>query len=468
LDLERLLPDLAAAYHGIETTFDEIEAVWSGTSAGFDPPWIELEINRSEMARLSHLDRAAVILMKSNLEKIASQSGEILKSVRVLKGLTQPLHGPSRQEDASPRVSPIDPDRIGATVKVVATLWIAFLIWVYVDPPGHAGFVQLSGTLALALVMMPQARPSMLFMPFAIGSAFAGMIYMLVMPKLAGYWELAAVLFAATFMIYFLFSEPKQGLSRLAGVVTLLVLTSVQNQQSYSFSHFANTTAMLLLLVAFLTALSYIPNSPRPEKVFIRLMSRYAHCSARLLDRSDWTARRKGWFGRKWGADLYRSNLHALPTRLGQVCQGIDFHSLSPDDRERIQTLLTSIHTLNSRIFAIEEAHRHPPSGELSTGLHDEVAALRRSLVKLLHDWDNEKPSDTQGDLSERLRLALAGIEARVESAFTSLEGSRLSDDSYMTVYRLLGSYRGLAEAVVAYAKACGGIDWSRWREARF
>ena len=34
--------------------------------------------------------------------------------------------------------------------------------------------------------------------------------------------------------------------------------------------------------------------------------------------------------------------------------------------------------------------------------------------------------------------------------------------------YRLLGAFRSVSEALVRYADAAPGIEWSRWREERF
>jgi len=96
------------------------------------------------------------------------------------------------------------------------------------------------------------------------------------------------------------------------------------------------------------------------------------------------------------------------------------------------------------------------------------MAAWRHSLVSLFQDWSNFSPPDKYDDLAKRLQLGLAKIEARIEDSFKSLEGESLDDESYLDAYRLLGSYRGLTEAVLAYAKVSNGIDWSRWREARF
>jgi hypothetical protein len=251
----------------------------------------------------------------------------------------------------------------------------------------------------------------------------------------------------------------------LAGLVTLLVVTSIQNQQSYSFAQFAITITMILLVVALIVALSYVPFSPRPEKVFLRLLGRYAHSGACLLEQ---VGQKQWWMVGQSKADHCRSSLENLTGRLGQVSKGIDFRCLSLNNKDQVQALLASIHTLNVRILALEEAHRQGQSDHLSASVCDDLAAWRRSLLKLFLNWGDNTPFASHDGLAQRLELELANIEARIKEGLKSLEGERSKDESYLNVYRLLGSYRGLSEAVVACSQVSGGIDWSRWREARF
>ncbi len=37
-----------------------------------------------------------------------------------------------------------------------------------------------------------------------------------------------------------------------------------------------------------------------------------------------------------------------------------------------------------------------------------------------------------------------------------------------MLFYRLLGGYRGVSDAALAYARAAGAIDWKQWQEEKF
>ena len=218
-----------------------------------------------------------------------------------------------------------------------------------------------------------------------------------------------------------------------------------------------------------LTALSYVPVSPRPEKVFLRLVSRYARYGADLLERVDHAREELPQGARGWKLGLYRSGLKNIPLRLAQMSQGIDFRVLGPESREHVKSLLASVHALNVRIFALEEAHRHERPGTLTQDLQDDMAGWRHALVKLFRDWSDGSLAETPTDLAQRLNLRLAKIETRMEEALQSTqEGAGSGNDSYLDAYRLLGSYRGLSEATLVHSEARERIDWSRWREARF
>ena len=77
------------------------------------------------------------------------------------------------------------------------TMWIAFLVWIYINPPGHEIFVFLTSLFVMISAMM-RMRPSIMFLPFLYGSAFAGIMYVFVMPHLSGYIELGLMVFGVT------------------------------------------------------------------------------------------------------------------------------------------------------------------------------------------------------------------------------------------------------------------------------
>ena len=96
---------------------------------------------------------------------------------------------------------------------------------------------------------MAQVPALSLLLPFAGGCAFAGVLYVFVMPHLSGYSELGLMMFLATFAIYYLFAEPRQALAKMGAIIPFVVLISVQNEQTYDFAGYANSVAMIMLAI---------------------------------------------------------------------------------------------------------------------------------------------------------------------------------------------------------------------------
>ena len=64
--------------------------------------------------------------------------------------------------------------------------------------------------------------------------------------------------------------------------------------------------------------------------------------------------------------------------------------------------------------------------------------------------------------------VALTIGDTRIEAALDGMSDARLSESEAEQFYRLLGSYRGLSEALIDYAGCAGVVDWDRWREEKF
>jgi hypothetical protein len=66
----------------------------------------------------------------------------------------------------------------------VANLWIAALLWIYVQPLAGTSFVLLSATLAIQIVL-PQVPVAFVAGPMLGAFAICGVIYARIMPKLS-------------------------------------------------------------------------------------------------------------------------------------------------------------------------------------------------------------------------------------------------------------------------------------------
>jgi hypothetical protein len=165
---------------------------------------------------------------------------------------------------------------------------------------------------------------------------------------------------------------------------------------------------------------------------------------------------------------LYRNDLLELPGKLGMWGAMIDHRLFPGTSPEQVQALVTSLQALAYRINALVDAREYPQAELLVRELKDDVRAWRLAIEGLFQSWAADPAFASGGDLQERLVAVLAKLESRIDTTFDKVEQGKLGAGDYENFYRLLGSYRGLSEAVVAHARLAEGIGWDQWREARF
>jgi hypothetical protein len=90
------------------------------------------------------------------------------------------------------------------------------------------------------------------------------------------------------------------------------------------------------------------------------------------------------------------------------------------------------------------------------------------AIEALFKRWSDNPATELNVDIQERLALTLTAMETRIDQTLTLAEQGELRPEDYENFYRLMGSYRGLSESVVAHAKLAEGIDWAQWKEERF
>jgi uncharacterized membrane protein YccC len=467
LDLNKLLPNLEAVCAELEMRFEKIQGMLAGEAPAQALKPIALAVDKTELAARSHFERAALAVTKTQLDRLEALSRSLFECVEDINGFSRQSSVPPRDKAPRPGLA-LDPDRIGAVARVLAGLWFAFLIWVYIDPPGHTSFVVMIVAMGLGLARFPQLPVSKTFLPALLSCGFAGGVYIFVMPHLSGYLQLGLMIFAVTFGIAYLFSTPQQGLSRAFGLAFFAVLTSIDNQQTYDFANFASSTAMIFLVLSLLLVTSYIPFLPQPEKAFLRLLRRFFRHAEFLMSRMALDHDpKKGWVGR-WKMMLYQNDIMELPQKLAAWGGQIDQRLFPGNTPEQVQTLVNSLLALALRIKDLLSVRENPQSTLLARELIDDVRAWRMAIEALFKRWSDNPATEPDVDLPEQLALEMKAMETRIDQTFTLAEQGELGPVDYENFYRLMGSYRGLSESVVAHAKLVKGISWGQWKEARF
>jgi hypothetical protein len=129
--------------------------------------------------------------------------------------------------------------------------------------------------------------------------------------------------------------------------------------------------------------------------------------------------------------------------------------------------MVTSIQVLVYRIDQILETtliYREKP---LSLELREDLKICHRGIETTFDRWSRTPETEPVAPLKLRLEAALCLLEKRVENVI-SRGGSEVTPQEEEDFFRLLGGYRGVSEAALAYAGAAQVINWDHWREERF
>jgi len=225
-------------------------------------------------------------------------------------------------------------------------------------------------------VVRAGANPKAMALAFVLGTVLAGIPYLFIMPHLSSYAELGLMIFGGCFAIGYLAPKMKTGL-----LAMFLRFISVQNEQTYSFLAWADGLTMIVLASALVIAIAYIPTSPRPEKVFLRLYRRfYRHSGFLISGLASDGQRLKGITGR-WRAVFYRNDLLELPGKLAACGGKIDYRVLPATTLEQVQDLVSSLYVLAFRIKELVEAGAHPQAELVRERLRDDLQSWHQVIA---------------------------------------------------------------------------------------
>jgi len=473
-DLNRLLPQLNTLHIELERRFAQIERMLAGDAPESIPQIIDLQLDQNASRSLSHFHKAAFTIVQIRLLRIEALTRSLFETVQDLKGFPTAHLLPSAISRPSTGFIP-DPDRATAAIQVMASVWLAFLLWIYIEVPGGSSFIVLSGSLGMTLASMPQISVSLVLAPTAAGILFACALYVFVMPQLSSFVGLGALIFAVTFAAGYLFHTPQQAILRLMGIMPFVVITGITNQQNYNFLAAANTALMLFLMYALLALTTYIPFSPQPEKVFLRLLGRFFRSSEALLFTMRWnpTDRRSLFEG--WKKAYHLQQITTLPAKLATWSPFIDTGPLAGATKESVQALTSHLQAISYRLQYLVETREQPQTERLARDLSEvardllqEMRAWRLGIQNAFQILAQNPGAASASQLHDQLTARIECLENCVQETLNKAEGNMLSERDNAYFYGLLGGYRSLSEAVIEYAQTAVRIDWKRWREPRF
>jgi hypothetical protein len=146
----------------------------------------------------------------------------------------------------------------------------------------------------------------------------------------------------------------------------------------------------------------------------------------------------------------------------------IDQRKYVKSSPEQLSMLATRLNMLGYRLQDMFEARRNPQAQFLVDELSEDIRDWRLKIQEVFQSLAKHPAAVNPKALQSRLEGKLAQLEGRIKEALNMAGKGQINNREKENFYRLLGAYRGVAEAAVAYVGVAGRIDWMPWYEERF
>jgi uncharacterized membrane protein YccC len=467
LDVQTLCSNIDSFDAEMDLRFTQIRRMLANQSPDQQPTAIVPVFDEAKFIGLSHFQKAALAVTRTRLQRMEALIRSAFGSICDIKSFCQPAAAVADVPRNEGFV--LDPDRAAGVVRVLMTMWLAWFALVYIGQlPGGTTVLTMAAVLGMVVGGTPQLPISLFFFPVAVSTFFASVIYIFLMPQMSTFMGLGLLLFTVTFAICYLFAAPQQVLARLWGLGMFLTIASISNQQNYSFLVVANTALMFPVVFVMLAITACIPFSPRPERAFLRLLRRFFQSC------EGWTASMRPDGQRpvtsydRWKRAFHSREVLSLPQKLGAWAKFIDTRSLPGTSSQQVQQLVARLQAITYRLQDLSEASASPQASFLVQELSDDVRNCRLTVRRNFKRLSQNPAAGEKQIFQTGLSKVMEHLEARVKRTLDRAENKRFSVSDDENFYSLLGSYRGVCDALVDYAASAGAIDWTPWREERF
>jgi uncharacterized membrane protein YccC len=473
LNLIGLVPGLEKFDIELERRFTQIEGMLQNKKPEFQPESIDLVADKEELRQLSHFHKAELVIHLQRLKNLNEQTSSVFHSIQKIRGFASENNLPEKSlihEPASKvRLLVLDPDRLTAFAQVFVTLWMAYLLYIYVgDLPGGSGVVSMTGVFGMAFAVNSMLPISLLIMPSFVSIIGAGILYLFVMPHLTGFYSLGCMIFVVTFGLCYYFGAPRQMLGRALALAMFLTVINISNQQTYSFLSVPVTMILFSTVLLLLVFAIHIPFSSRPEKVFLRLLTRFFRSSEFLVSTLDWSPQRRESIIGAWMIAYHGRAIAAVPAKLIVWSRFINSKQLPGTAPQDIQSVVGTIQILAHQVQEMVDSGVTLEYADLIDKILPERVRWNAKVEQAFKMLSGEPAAANPDMIRGQLLKISDSLELHVQQRLDSTPEQQFSVEQGMTFYRLLGVNRGLSEALLAYSVSAGSIDWAVWRESRF
>ncbi|AOS97590.1 p-hydroxybenzoic acid efflux subunit AaeB [Microbulbifer aggregans] len=478
LPLKQLLPNLAEYIDKLESRLAQLNNMLENQQKN---PVVEvgkLDVAEQQAKRLPMLDAGSLTLLRRKLADLEERSRTMFYSLQgALGGATGQNTGAAVVTAPQQTLLP-DPDRVAATLRIMLTLWVAYLAYLYVDGiPGGPVFVILTIALGMNLARAPQVPPLKLIIPMLISITLVGFVYIFIMPKLAGFTELGILIFLFTFFICQVFSAPEKEAGRVVTLAVFVGMTSISNSQGYSFLVVANMALLFPMALLLLGITAYFPRSLRPQTVVQRLLQQFcssAVCLLRLTLRGGkdpaHSSRVRGFID-QWRLRYHYHLLSTIPAKIATWSPKVDAHFLPGKSADDLQSLVSALMPLGYEICSMVDEWQSSATvgaevrGDTAQRLWRQRVAAEAARLSSVISSVGDYVSGNDGESAVVGEGSAVG-ESEALSSAVEMEGPDSAEIERLL--NLVGMAREATESSQSLENTVRRIDWTRWKSEIF
>ena len=438
----------------IGNLFDRVQGAWRGQRDDSNVSVLPVTPRAGSLAAESHLTVAAVAARADLLDRLQPL---LIELITAMESLLFDRSGfvPGRQPEGKPAFRWLDQENLKTAVRAFLTFWLATVIWIAFNPPGGFMFVTMS-TVLIPLVSFTPVTPRLLIILFSLGFFFALPAYVLLLPQMTHWLQLAAFIFAYAFFGFYVFQGPVS-IFFLLGLFTL----GIQNTMSYHVDAILLIILMFYMICALLIISIYIPFSSRPEVIYASLRRRFFNHCATCITLNPGSGRINDLRLR-----LHQSSAGAVLAKMHSFGPMIDADSFPANEPQKIARLNRACELLHGQLQSLCLRRNSFSDNPL-------IASARRRanpnpMAELCDTLAANRGVKEVDRVFQQSSGRLTGIGKRLDDFLGERPAEQHDRSTLARFYVYLNQQAAIRAAIEDCRQAQQALDWLQLRETRF
>ena len=250
-------------------------------------------------------------------------------------------------------------------------------------------------------------------------------------------------------------------------LVMFVMMTGISNQRSYSFIGLVDGALMMTLALVVVAVVQTLLCPSRPEQSLLHSVRHFFFGCAKIVGGYSLAAPARQDRGRWLRKRSFESMVLPALRKIQTAQKHLDFKLFPDNPPEKVERLLGSMQNITYRLQALEIAHQHlvQQGFEYPESFAQVDNQVRTALQHVFEGWASLEPRDE----FEQQRTSIQNLAQDLRKQLDVLEDRQDSSDQVLTdLYTLLGSVRGLIEAMETAQDVISQIDWRQWATPRF